>query len=553
MHNPPPQHPKGTSARVLLTSVFGPYAQDDEYGSRSINPMELYHNQVTREQGPFSLRMFHRSWGIIFIQHNISAPCAVLDFPTRERFIEELKAHQYDIVGISSIIVNVGKVREMCRLVREHSPDSTIVVGGHVAAIPGVHHMIDADHVVKGEGVSWFRAYLGEPVDAPVQHPVIPSSFGFRVMGLRGPKGGGSPAATIIPSVGCPMGCNFCTTSAFFGGKGKVVNFFEKGQEIFNAMCDAEKRLGVKSFFVMDENFLLYKQRAMELLEQMKARQKAWSLYVFSSANALKKYSMRELVELGVSWVWMGLESPEGQYKKLDGTDTVALTKELQSHGIGVLGSTIVGLEHHTPDNIAQEIEHAVLHDTDFHQFMLYTPVPGTPLYEEMVDQGRLLPDVDLADIHGQDHFNFQHAAIPREESKRLLDWAFRLDYERNGPSVYRLAKTMLEGWKKYRHDPDPRVRERIRDAGHGLRGGYGAALFAMEKYLRESNVEVSRKIRALRKEMEQELGVAQRWVDRAAGPALLWLARRDARKYPHGKRLEPMTFFERRNWPEPV
>ncbi len=72
-----------------------------------------------------------------------------------------------------------------------------------------------------------------------------------------------------------------------------------------------------------------------------------------------------------------------------------------------------------------------------------------------------------------------------------------------------------------------------------------------MEKYLRESNVEVSRKIRDLRKDMEQELGVAQRWVNRAAGPAVLWLARRDARKYPHGKRIEPMTFLERRNWPE--
>ena len=58
------RHPKGTKARVLLSSVFGPYAQDDEFGSRKINPMELYHNQVTREQGPFSLRMFHRSWGI---------------------------------------------------------------------------------------------------------------------------------------------------------------------------------------------------------------------------------------------------------------------------------------------------------------------------------------------------------------------------------------------------------------------------------------------------------------------------------------------------------
>ena len=117
-------HPKGPRARVLFSSVFGPYAQDDEFGSRAINPMELYHNQVTREQGAFSLRMFHRSWGIMMIQENISAPSTVLDFPTREAFERELTAHHYDIVGISSIIVNVGKVREMCRIVRRLSPQS---------------------------------------------------------------------------------------------------------------------------------------------------------------------------------------------------------------------------------------------------------------------------------------------------------------------------------------------------------------------------------------------------------------------------------------------
>src|SRR3954464_5083121 len=135
-------HPKGAQARVLLSSVFGPYAQDDQFGSRSINPMELYHNQVTREQGAFSLRMFHRSWGIMMIQENISAPCTVLDFPERKDFERELTHHDYDVVGISSIISNVGKVREMCRMVRKHSPKSTIVVGGHVAAIPGLKHLI---------------------------------------------------------------------------------------------------------------------------------------------------------------------------------------------------------------------------------------------------------------------------------------------------------------------------------------------------------------------------------------------------------------------------
>src|SRR5207302_9676502 len=131
-------HPKGKRARILLTSVFGPYAQDDEFGSRSINPMELYHNQVTRAQGSFSLRMFHRSWGIMLIQANISAPCTVLDFPTQQDFARELKQHHYDVVGITSIIVNVAKVREMCRIIRSISPHSKIIVGGHVAAIPGV-------------------------------------------------------------------------------------------------------------------------------------------------------------------------------------------------------------------------------------------------------------------------------------------------------------------------------------------------------------------------------------------------------------------------------
>jgi len=67
-------HPRGTRARVLLSSVFGPYAQDDEFGSRAINPMELYHNQVTRAQGAFSLRMFHRSWGIMLIQATSPRP-----------------------------------------------------------------------------------------------------------------------------------------------------------------------------------------------------------------------------------------------------------------------------------------------------------------------------------------------------------------------------------------------------------------------------------------------------------------------------------------------
>ena len=116
--------------------MFGPYARDDEFGSRAINPMELYHNQVTRVQRAFSLRAHHRSFGLMFIQANIRAESTLLDFPTRERFIRELTTQRYDIVGISSIVMNVAKVETMCRLVRKHLPAATIVVGGHVAQWP---------------------------------------------------------------------------------------------------------------------------------------------------------------------------------------------------------------------------------------------------------------------------------------------------------------------------------------------------------------------------------------------------------------------------------
>jgi radical SAM superfamily enzyme YgiQ (UPF0313 family) len=542
-------HPKGTSARILLSSVFGPYARDDEFGGRAINPMELYHNQVTRAQGAFSLRMFHRSWGIMMIQENVSAPCTVLDFPTREAFAAELKKNHYDIVGISGIIVNFGKVREMCRMVRELSPHSTIVVGGHVAAIPALDKIIEADHVVRGDGISWMRSYLGEDPEAPVRHPRIVSGFDLRVMGMKIPSGEGNTAATIIPSVGCPMGCDFCTTSAFFGGKGKVLNFYESGEELFNLMCEMEERLKVRSFFVMDENFLLQRRRAIELLEHMKKHDKSWAFYVFSSANALRKYSMDELVQLGVSWVWMGLESPNSEYSKLDGADTMEMAGELRRHGIKLLGSTIVGLDHHTPENIVGELEHAIAHNTDFHQFMLYTPVPGTPLHERMSAEGRMLEDIELADIHGQFKFNFEHKAISREESKKFLDWAFWRDFERNGPSIYRICRTTLEGWMRYKDYHDVRVRRRFEWEVRSVKNAYSAVLWAMEKRLKRTNQAVSEQIHLLRRQVQREFGGWSRVCAAVVGPVLLWTARREEKRLAAGKTYEPPTIIERRNW----
>lgn len=541
-----PVHPLGTRARVLLTSVFGPYAQDDAYGSRLINPMELYHNQVTRVQSGFSLRTFNRSWGLMLIQVNLQARCALLDFPTEQRFVEELKTHQYDVIGISSIMTNLLKVRRMCKLIRKHQPQATIVVGGHIANLSVLPKYADFDHVVRGDGVRWMRKFLQEDEHQPIRHPVVRANIASQIMGVTLRDHPGDACATLIPSVGCPMGCNFCSTSAMFGGKGKFIEYYQTGAELFAIMCELEAALRVKSFFVMDENFLLDKKRALELLEKIEEHGKPWSLYVFSSANVLRQYTLEQLVALGVSWVWLGLEGKSSQYTKLAGTDTVQLVRELRQHGIRVLGSSIIGLEEHTPENIDEAIDYAVSHDTEFHQFMLYTPIPGTPLFAELEAKHQLksLADVSIADIHGQHVFNYHHPHIPDGQETEFLLRAFRRDFEVNGPSVVRIIRTVLRGWKNYRQHPDPRIRARFAYESSNLPMRYAGVLWATRRYYRDDPRRVAQ-IDDLLNELHAEFGWRSRLAAPIVGRYLHNRLRRQEKLLADGWTCEPPTFYE--------
>ncbi len=540
-------HPLGIRAKVLLSGVFGPYTQNDEYGSREINPMELYQNQVTRVQGAFSLRMFHRSFGLLMLQSNMDAPCTLLDFPTLDRFIQELQTNAYDIIGISSIIPNVGKVKKMCELIRQYQPRATIVVGGHVSNKGDLSDIIDADHIVKGEGIRWFRAFLGQKTDAPIRHPLMASGFGGRIIGHALPEKPGDTAAILLPSVGCPVGCNFCSTSALFGGKGNFVNFYETGDELFQVMCQLEEKLKIRSFFVMDENFLLHRKRALRLLELMEEHSKSWSLMVFSSARVLKSYETEQLVRLGLCWVWMGMEGESSQYRKLKDVDTHELVRTLQSHGIRVLGSSIIGLETHTPENIADVIDYAVSHNTDFHQFMLYSPNPGTPLYEQHKKDGDLLPESEFpaADTHGQYRFNFRHKYIHKGQEQQFLLDAFQQDFDVNGPSLARLIRTLLKGWQKYKNHPDKCIRDRYDWEVNPLRTSYAGAVWAMRKWYR-GNTRIENLMDDLLQDICREFGWKTKLFAPIAGRYLYMGLKKEDKRLAEGWTYEPKTFYEK-------
>ena len=179
---------------------------------------------------------------------------------------------------------------------------------------------------------------------------------------------------------------------------------------------------------------------------------------------------MEELVQLGVSWIWLGLESPKSSYAKLKDADTRALaSRTCASTASSCWARPSLVWSTTRRKTFDAEIEYAVSHCTDFHQFMLYTPVPGTPLFDQMQQEGRMLEGIDLADIHGQFKFNFEHAAISRDDSKQFLDWAFQFDFERNGPSLFRICETIFKGGSAITIIP-------IRDSpAHGERSGEAA------------------------------------------------------------------------------
>ncbi|MFH0953879.1 MAG: cobalamin-dependent protein [Verrucomicrobiota bacterium] len=432
----------GRAPRILLCGVFGPYGVDDEYG-RKENNMELYHNQVTRVQGPASLRFHHRSFGLYFIAANIHADTTILDFPSRERFLREIRKN-YDVVGLSFITPNFVKAREMAKLVRLHAPGSLIVLGGHGAAIEGVEDLIECDHVVRGEGIRWMREFLGQDPGAPIVHPILPCSERESVFGVPIP---GPTPSVLVPGLGCVNACNFCCTSHFF--EKAYVPFLRTGKEVFEQACRIADARRTPVFSVMDENVLKDRARAVELLAEMEKHQRWFNFYISASAEAIAAFGIENLVRLGVNMVWIGFESQDGgSYAKNSGLDAARLVRDLRDHGISVLGSAILCMEHHTPENIAQDIDFVVGLNNDMVQFMLYTGMPVTRLYEDHKERGLIMDELPYEEWHGQNMLNWRHPAFPDGQAKRWLDDAFRRDFEVNSSSIYRMTETAVRGYR---------------------------------------------------------------------------------------------------------
>ena len=426
--------------KLLLCGVCKPFGVRDET-TEPLSSMELLNNQVTREQGIHSPRSNNPSFALYLMAENVQVPTTVLDFPSWDEFKKEIDGGSYSHVGISFIVPNVMKARRMAKYIRHHAPGTKILLGGHGTAVPELRELVDCDEICHGEGISWLRQYFGEDLNSPIIHPTVPSSINGFVYGapIKGRAG------IIIPGVGCQNSCRFCCTSHKFDRK--YTSFLKTGEEIFAACRKCEEELGADDFGLMDENFCKAPQRAGELLEQMEKHGKAYSFSTFSSAETLTSLGTEFVLRLGINFLWIGVESKADLFEKTKGIDLNKLISDLQDHGISVLASAILFLEHHDKESIHEDIDWAIGLESDLLQFMELGPNPGTSLYRDYEAAGKIMKEIPWARKHGQDEIWFHHPSFTLPETASYLRDAFIKKYFLHGPGVLSMAMTSVKGY----------------------------------------------------------------------------------------------------------
>jgi len=460
-------------ARFLFTTVFKPFSEQNKYNRLNDGMwLDYLAMRLTMEPGPFTPSAYAPpNSSIHFVAANIADghESVVLEYPTKQRFIDELKAG-YDYIGITAIIRELPKVSWMIAACRKHAPQSKVIIGGMVTSSDGVEQL-DPDHICRGEGVKWVRELMGMPPLKKINHPSLTMDYTLKIL-QHYPVLPRVKTGLMTIGYGCPQGCDFCATSAFFGRK--HIPCLQSGNEIYEVMGQIRRcEPSVDHFLFNEEDFFLYDRIVDEMKEAvLKNGDMAASFDCFGSVKSMSKYNIEDTVEMGLGALRLGVEAADPPYAKRTGKRAIGdIFEELHEFGVLTVGFFIVGLEHHSPDNVKKEYEFLTELAPTANQISILNPCPGTKLYDDMKAAGKLRPGIDLRDSHLRGE-NMIHPSFGPGELNEACLGAYDHAYETLGPSVYRAMKVWYRGWRNLKNTTRPlllRRAEMMRDRAIGL------------------------------------------------------------------------------------
>ncbi len=307
----------------------------------------------------------------------------------------------FDLVAISSFTAQINEAYELASRYRDLGVP-TVLGGLHVSCVPGEAAEY-ADAVVVGEGEPDWLSVL-EDCQAGRLQPIYGSregTFDFN----KAPM----PAyelldiskynrLTVQTSRGCPHHCEFCASSVLISKRYKQKPLGKVLAEI-DKICAIWDRPFIE---FADDNAMVNLNYWRTLIPELKKRKIRWFAETDISL-ARDEALLQAMRDSGCAQVLIGLESPlqgdldgielRNNWKKAQWSQYRDAIRTIQSHGIAVNGCFVLGLDTQGPDIFDTVFE--FVNETELYnvQITLETPFPGTPLYERLRREDRLIKE----------------------------------------------------------------------------------------------------------------------------------------------------------------
>lgn len=348
-------------------------------------------------------------------------------------------SRKYDIVGITAMTQQAIRAYQIADEFRKRNVK--VVIGGIHATVLPEEAKEHADSVVIGEAeYLWPKLiedfendilkfyYKNENTVNLIDSP-IPRYDLLRLKQYS--------VCWIQTTRGCPHDCEFCAASNIYGDKYRNKNI----EQVINEIKFIKEKLGFIRIGFGDDNLLADKKKSKEFLEQLIPLNIRWAGQTDISI-AEDEYLLKLLTKSGCTFLFIGFESlSEDNLKLVDNKNKWKLNKfknyktyikNIQSYGIGIMGSFIIGLDNDDISVFNKIIDFVIENNLYDVQVSILTPLPGTRLRERMEKEGRLLPtkwdNYTLCDV------NFIHDKLSKEE---IEHGAYEVYTKVNSQEVY--------------------------------------------------------------------------------------------------------------------
>jgi radical SAM superfamily enzyme YgiQ (UPF0313 family) len=231
---------------------------------------------------------------------------------------------------------------------------------------------------------------------------------------------------------GCPYGCDFCTVTGFFGDSIRFRTNESIVDEMLRLKARARRDNGHVAVFFVDDNFAINVKRTKSLLKAIIEADAALPWVAQISINLLRDPELLDLIAAsGGHWIFCGLESIDpanlaGVNKSFNKPSEYAtVLNNMADRGIYAITSFIFGMDGDTTGIADRTLQTIQSWPPGLPVFSLLTPYPGTPLYDRLQSNGRLLKPEHWLDTRAfKMAFAPQHMSADQAEAEMGRAWA---------------------------------------------------------------------------------------------------------------------------------